>query len=633
MTNKLSTLFTVICVFALNTYTYAQSTEKSILFQQVEEVKQEGLEFQQVALFTVKDEHNRHEATLSKETLLTPDTKAINSLYQQRPKAISLTIQTAYGTSYTLEGMRSNPLALNPNIKYQDANGIHSFPYDAGLHYQGALANHQHSLAAISVFADGNVMILFANNEGNFVVGKIEDASGDYILYNDRDYLAMPDMPCGTMDDDGTNEEPIGVEKTTAKYQCNKVSVYFEADNDLYNNKNSDVTATQTYLTGMFNEVQTMYRNEQVAVELKSIKIWTTADNYSESSSHAALGDFTTAWNNNGQSFDGDVAMLIARDPGGKGGVAWRAGLCSSNSPYAYGDVSGSFNNVPSYSWDVSMVTHELGHLFTLRHTHWCGWRTGPNNSCGSIDDCNTQESGAGCSTCPSTYTNSAPTSSWQGTVMSYCHLRSRGINLANGFGPLPGDELRDAINTLPCLKSKISAKLTPTAVCKDYGKIELAFDNETIGSKNFGVPAYSYQWSAGNVTTKDIVVVKSGQYTVTVTDGDGCKETFAVTVPQDNSPDCMTTGIDEITNRSYVSLYPNPAKEETTVKFFSTATENTTIKLIDVTGKTILLQHHDVKQGENNITINTSMLSSGVYYIKLSASKTEYQTLKLLIN
>src|SRR5205085_4644023 len=53
---------------------------------------------------------------------------------------------------------------------------------------------------------------------------------------------------------------------------------------------------------------------------------------------------------------------------------------------------------------------------------------------------------------CPSTYKKSTP--GWQGTIMSYCHLvGSIGINLSNGFGPLPQARIRDVISNSVCLE------------------------------------------------------------------------------------------------------------------------------------------------------------------------------------
>lgn len=37
---------------------------------------------------------------------------------------------------------------------------------------------------------------------------------------------------------------------------------------------------------------------------------------------------------------------------------------------------------------------------------------------------------------------------------MSYCHLTGYGINLSNGFGPQPGDAIRNTISASGCVTS-----------------------------------------------------------------------------------------------------------------------------------------------------------------------------------
>lgn len=614
-------------VVLLSFNTDATETNKSQVYKEVEQAKANGLSFEKVSLFNIA-EGEKHDV-LSSEVTLTANTTAIKSLFDKKSDAISLEFTTADGKTYQLDAMRSTPFSMNPNIGFIDASGKHPFTHDIGLHYQGAVAGSEKSLAAISIFASGEVMILFANEDGNFVVGKLEN-SDKYILYNDEDFLSKPEMPCGTVDEKEIDIQPSTGDKTTASYECNKVRLYWEADYDLYVNKTKSVTRTQDYLAGMFNQVQTMYRNERIAIELTSIYIWITPDAYRDGGSHEALIDFRNKMNGQGQ-FDGDLAMLIARDPGGNGGVAYLGGLCKGI-PYAYGDVNGSYSAVPSYSWDVSMVTHEIGHNIGSPHTHWCGWNTGAGGSCGAIDNCTTLENGSGCNTCPVTFNNSAPTSSWQGTVMSYCHLKNRGVSLANGFGPLPGDLIRNAVSSLSCLKSIISVTLNGSTICRDYGKIDVIFDSTVIiGNSNFGTANYKYQWSAGNVTSKDISIVKPGTYSVKITDSNNCTETFSTTVTQSTDAACASTSIHDI-ERHYVSLYPNPAHENVSLKFFSNSAEHISIRLMDITGKTVKTEAITTVTGENNITLNLNGITSGMYYISFMANSTDYVNLKLVV-
>jgi len=100
------------------------------------------------------------------------------------------------------------------------------------------------------------------------------------------------------------------------------------------------------------------------------------------------------------------------------GGVAYRGGLYSS-SLYCYG-VSGSLGGTFG-RWDRIVVAHELGHNFGSPHTH---------DFSPPIDTCGT----------------SCPANPSGGTIMSYCHLCSGGLNnVAMQWAPRVEDVILDA--------------------------------------------------------------------------------------------------------------------------------------------------------------------------------------------
>ncbi len=128
----------------------------------------------------------------------------------------------------------------------------------------------------------------------------------------------------------------------------------------------------------------------------------------------------------------------------------WRTGGCSllqsmctayymhgtdTSGPYAFCDMDNSgVVNFPTYSWDVEVITHEMGHVVGSPHTHRCCWNP-PGTGTTAIDGCYTLEG-----TC-ATPVPELPVGG--GTIMSYCHLTTDGINFSNGFGQQPGDTIR----------------------------------------------------------------------------------------------------------------------------------------------------------------------------------------------
>jgi hypothetical protein len=494
------------------------------LASKVGKAKAEGIGFLPVDLFAAATAA-RHTSILRDETLLQPLQQAVSAVYKNKPQAIALTLKADNGKVFTLELLTAHPVAATPNMGVFDASGRHQVAYENGAHYQGVVAGEAHSMASMSVFANGDVMILFSTPEGNFTIGKVEDNSGNYVFYNDRDLLETISNACGVTDSDyPADKEKSIAAKGTQALLCEKVQVYWEADYELFVRKGSTLAGAQNFMTGLFNQMQALYANENIAVELKSLYVWTVSDDYPGASSTVGLSKFKTFWNNLNNSFDGNIAHLITMDNNRNGGLAYVDVLCNRNNGYAYSEITGTFNSIPTYSWDVMVVTHETDHNFGSRHTHWCGWNTGAGGSCGSIDNCTTQETGSGCTTCPRL--NSVGTSGWQGTIMSYCHLVSVGINLANGFGPIPGDYIRGNMTGSGCLESIISATLTPTHICDNDGAVNLSLNPD-----NFGVSPFSYGWST-NVFTQNISgLTIPSTYSVQVTDSNRCTAIFEVEV------------------------------------------------------------------------------------------------------
>jgi hypothetical protein len=121
------------------------------------------------------------------------------------------------------------------------------------------------------------------------------------------------------------------------------------------------------------------------------------------------------------------------------------------------------------------------------------------------------------------------------------------------------------------------------------------------------GTNSYQYQWSNGH-TTEDIQNLRSGVYSVCVTDLNNCNlcDTFTILDP--------STGIIETNGVQLYSVYPNPFSSFTTIRVNAYAAEATLVKVYNITGQVVY--HSEFNGEEFNLPAND--LLSGVYFLRL---------------
>jgi hypothetical protein len=308
------------------------------------------------------------------------------------------------------------------------------------IHYRGILRGDPNSIACLTVSESG-LMGMMANESGAYELGEMEDGSGNYIYYKTQQLKALSPNVChsdeesligDTGGETGADDRGVG---------CKMVQVYFECDYKLYTDKGSNTTQVSNYVTGLFNQVATLYANDNVGIAISQIFVWTSPDPYSGyNSTSAVLNAFRQT---RGTSFNGNLAHLLSTRSLG-GGIAYVDVVCFKQYAYGVSAITNSFQNVPTYSWSVEVVTHELGHNLGSWHTHSCNWPTG------ALDNCVNPEG----SCAP------GPPPSNGGTIMSYCHLTGNGINFNHGFGPAPGARIRDKVLNGSCLPQSGSTPL-----------------------------------------------------------------------------------------------------------------------------------------------------------------------------
>ena len=91
--------------------------------------------------------------------------------------------------------------------------------------------------------------------------------------------------------------------------------------------------------------------------------------------------------------------------------------------------------------------------------------------------------------------------------------------------------------------------------------------------------------------------------------------------------------GINEVSIFENISLYPNPAQNEATLALSLVTSSVVNVTVYDVTGKIVSnVFNGKLNEGETNLFINTTDLSNGVYYAKISTDSV-VETIKLSVS
>jgi hypothetical protein len=377
---------------------------------------------------------------------LTLDAKTLADVRRERPETMSMALPGFGGSPVVILDLVRVEL-FAPGFTVTKGDGI-IIPWPAlGEHYRGVVRGDEESMAAIS-FLDNEIAGFAASPRvGYLVLGRLEgnNPTNKHVLYPASSLIPKQGFTCAMGDSGaGSADEVISYWDATrlaksasveaAKVAGANVKIYVEADYDLYQEKGS-VAAVTSYLTGVFNQSATLYSAESIPIVMSQLVVWDRRSPYKGNSSSQLLASFQK----NRNSFNGDLGHLVARRGGG-GIAAGFNGFCAANrdDSQCFSMLDATYNNVPTYSWTVMVFTHEMGHLMGSRHTHACVWNG--NNT--QIDGCSTPEG-----TCPRL---GYPAGG--GTIMSYCHLQSVGINFNNGFGPQPGNVIRSRFAAASCL-------------------------------------------------------------------------------------------------------------------------------------------------------------------------------------
>lgn len=494
------------CIFIATAFFITVPLLKSqdALQRTVDAYLNEGREF--VATRVFDDRTDRSYAALTKYavpeealaagTVVFPEEEAAAKVREKKPQFTSMTIPGPEGGELSLLLFRKSPFAPDAIIQSGEIE-VESLKSQTAF-YRGVVEGHPGSMAVVTLF-DDEIRASISFEGVTYVLGKIKGAEdGAHVFYR-ADDLAIPEtFSCQLRDDHIDDKVESATETEIADRTLKCVRIKVEIDNALTASLGGEASAVN-YASGLWNEVTALFDNDDIDVVVSEIVAYTGSSPYSGS-----VGDRLDQMTNN--SANADLTALIT-DVGG-GGVAYLSSVCSFSLGVSVSSIFGFYNNVPSYSWDVYVCAHEIGHNLSSDHTHACAWNG--NNT--PIDGCGITagfpEGSCGNSTIPS----------GGGTVMSYCHLNNVGINFNAGFGPQPSTRIINYVNSRSCLGSS----------CTPFGGITC---DEELLALEITVDQYPSETTWQITDDNDAVLASGGPYPGLA---NGAVVTEEICLPQD---------------------------------------------------------------------------------------------------
>ncbi|MBT7480997.1 MAG: T9SS type A sorting domain-containing protein [Flavobacteriales bacterium] len=445
------------------------------------------------------------------------------------------------------------------------------------------------SVGVLNLF-NGEINATFQIDGSQYEISKFKE---NYVLFESSNSINHSTFSCAVQEE-FQSQNQINNPQLPPVLLCLELAL--EIDNYTRNTFSSNLSTTNWALAIMAGVSQIYELEVDVSIQVVYTNIWNSVDPYASYNNQASnmLTELRTYWNTNNGTVSRDlVHMMTKRNNTGTGGIAYTDVLCNSNWGYGFSasldnDTTYNFPN-PSYTWNLTVCSHEIGHNFGSHHTHWCDWVADPTIpfAGGVIDNCVDVQ--GSCSNNPTPVL---------GTIMSYCHTTSGG-SILNFHDVVVSQALIPGKNAAFCLDvcdyygctDSTSFNYDPAATIDDssciliiFGCIDtiaLNFDSTantddgnctycsmlTIVSSDIscfgnndgsidlqvagGTAPFTYSWfspSGFTSNTEDLSSLSPSVYYVTVTDSIGCSELTSVIIFE---PDLISIASSSVTDVS----------------------------------------------------------------------------------
>lgn len=214
-----------------------------------------------------------------------------------------------------------------------------------------------------------------------------------------------------------------------------------------------------------------------------------------------------------------------------------------------------------------------------------------------------------------SNLTNGSLAAMVTGGTAPYTYLWSNGQTNAELSGLAAGDYsviVRDAVDCETILTTSLLNPSTITAVPSSIeqphqGQSDGAIFLEVAG----GTGQYNYVWLRNGtpfVSSEDLTNAPAGDYTLVISDGNGCTASFEFTLTE-------TVGNQDVATEFFTEIFPNPAHEKAWLAVAFPKAQSLHLTLSDATGRA--LHTWTVRDAtEQNIPLDLKNLPSGTYQL-----------------
>ncbi len=611
---QLSKLLTLLIIgFTLLILPNIIQAQNNTLSQLVAEKRKKGADFEPVKLLAIDKQNARRtnvKQWVADETLLQIDPKALSTLRQNKPRSLTLTIPNN-GEILELELVQQNVVTEDFVVKTKERGRVKVVDYDLGIHYRGIIKGQTQSMAAISIFDDRIIGGIFHGTK-QYTLAPVDDReqgrNRQHIFYEEANLKIPNNISCHTdeMKANQVIEPKPNFSRTPAPNPDNCVNVYFECTHKMYLHKESSVDNTVDYVIGMYNQVISIYQQENINTKISEIVVWIEPEPYRTDNYSNTLADFRTEV---GTAFNGDIAHLLTTGSHGYGGIAGVDALCKRYKAHAYSNIFQNYADWSTYSRTVFLVAHEIGHNLGSRHTHNCVWNG--NNT--AIDGCGPTEG----------YIDDdceiAPLPTTAGTIMSYCYLIDNiGIDFSLGFGEQPGDLIRDRVYNAVCLDScgdcPEDLNITQTYSTGKFSDVEASNQIRSISTIESGA---NVTFDAGLVIyLRPGFQAHVGSEFRGIIDGCGGSYKTGANIPRTALQAQITNSKPAISD---LKCYPNPFSESTILNYTLNKDQKISLSIFNPNGQEVarLLENANQIAGSYEITFEGQNLPKGLYFYR----------------